>query len=82
MKEELEKKIEGLKKKSEVMDMLLDMLAETGEPRAVCMKKMKELQNSVGKFYEDMDISDDKINKLASLLDQFAKMVKDLKEEL
>ena len=63
------------------MDMMLDMMAEAGDQRAIFTKKVSELHDACGEFIRDFNISDDKLKELSNLLDQFLKMINDFKEE-
>lgn len=77
----MEEKFEELKKRGEALDMLLDMMAERGDPRFVFIKKERDLSRKMHKISIDNNISDDKFKKMNNLLDQFENMLNDIKEE-
>lgn len=77
----MEKELEELKKKSEAIDMILNIMAETGDPRFIFVKKEKDLQNKMHKISMNNNIPDDKFKKMNNLLDQFEKMLNDIEEE-
>lgn len=77
----MEKELEELKKKSEAIDMILNIMAESGDPRFIFVKKEKDLQNKMHKISMNNNIPDDKFKKMNNLLDQFEKMLNDIEEE-
>lgn len=77
----MEEKFEELKKRGEALDMLLDMMAESGDPRFVFIKKERDLSRKMREISIDNNISDDKFKKMNNLLDQFENMLNDIKEE-
>lgn len=77
----MEEKFEELKKRGEALDMLLDMMAESGDPRFVFIKKERDLSRKMHEISIDNNISDDKFKKMNNLLDQFENMLNDIKEE-
>lgn len=77
----MEEKFEELKKRREALDTLLDMMAESGDPRFVFVKKERDLGRKMHKISIDNNISDDKFKKMNNLLDQFENMLNDIKEE-
>lgn len=77
----MEEKFEELKKRGEALDMLLDMMAESGDPRFVFVKKERDLSRKMHEISIDNNISDDKFKKMNNLLDQFENMLNDIKEE-
>lgn len=77
----MEEKFEELKKRGEALDMLLDMMAESGDPRFVFVKKERDLSRKMHEIFIDNNISDDKFKKMNNLLDQFENMLNDIKEE-
>lgn len=77
----MEEKFEELKKRGEAIDMLLDMMAESGDPRFVFVKKIRDLNRKMHEISIDNNISDDKFKKMNNLLDQFENMLNDIKEE-
>ncbi len=56
----MEEKFEELKKRGEALDMLLDMMAESGDPRFVFIKKERDLSRKMHEISIDNNISDDK----------------------
>lgn len=77
----MEEKFEELKKRGEALDMLLDMMAESWDPRFVFIKKERDLSRKMREISIDNNISDDKFKKMNNLLDQFENMLNDIKEE-
>lgn len=77
----MEEKFEELKKRGEAIGMLLDMMAESGDPRFVFVKKIRDLSRKMHEISIDNSISDDKFKKMNNLLDQFENMLNDIKEE-
>lgn len=77
----MEKELEELKKKSEAIDMILNIMAESGDPRFIFVKKERDLQNKMHKISMNNNIPDDKFKKMNNLLDQFEKMLNDIEEE-
>lgn len=77
----MEEKFEELKKRGEAIGMLLDMMAESGDPRFVFVKKIRDLSRKMHEISIDNNISDDKFKKMNNLLDQFENMLNDIKEE-
>lgn len=77
----MEKELEELKKKSEAIDMILNIMAESGDPRFIFVKKEKDLHNKMHKISMNNNIPDDKFKKMNNLLDQFEKMLNDIEEE-
>lgn len=77
----MEKELEELKKKSEAIDMILNIMAESGDPRFIFLKKEKDLRNKMHKISMNNNIPDDKFKKMNNLLDQFEKMLNDIEEE-
>lgn len=77
----MEEKFEELKKRGEAIGMLLDMMAESGDPRFVFVKKIRDLNRKMYEISIDNNISDDKFKKMNNLLDQFENMLNDIKEE-
>lgn len=77
----MEEKFEELKKRGEAIDMLLDIMAESGDPRFVFVKKIRDLNRKMHEISIDNNISDDKFKKMNNLLDQFENMLNDIKEE-
>lgn len=77
----MEEKFEELKKRGEAIGMLLDMMAESGDPRFVFVKKIRDLSRKMHEISIDNNISDDKFKKMTNLLDQFENMLNDIKEE-
>ena len=77
----MEEKFEELKKRGEAIGMLLDMMAESGDPRFVFVKKIRDLNRKMHEISIDNNISDDKFKKMNNLLDQFENMLNDIKEE-
>ena len=59
----MEKELEELKKKSEAIDMILNIMAESGDPRFIFVKKEKDLQNKMHKISMNNNIPDDKFKK-------------------
>lgn len=77
----MEEKFEELKKRREAIDMMLDIMAESGDPRFVFVKKEKDLIRKMHEIFIDNNISDDQFKKMNNLLDQFENMLNDIKEE-
>lgn len=77
----MEKELEELKKKSEAIDMILNIMAESGDPRFIFVKKERDLQNKMHKISMNNNIPDDKFKKMNNILDQFEKMLNDIEEE-
>lgn len=77
----MEEKFEELKKRGEAISMLLDIMAESGDPRFVFVKKTRDLNRKMHEISIDNNISDDKFKKMNNLLDQFENMLNDIKEE-
>lgn len=77
----MEKELEELKKKSEAIDMILNIMAESGKPRFIFVKKERDLHNKMYKISMNNNIPDDKFKKMNNLLDQFEKMLNDIEEE-
>ena len=79
------KSMEEMKKRNEMMDMILDMMAEaTGDKKIVCVKKTKKLGESIDEIAMDLErnIPEEKLDELINLIDQFQKMINDFKEDL
>ena len=81
MEEKFEELKKELKKRGEALDMLLDMMAESGDPGFVFIKKERDLSRKMHEISIDNNISDDKFKKMNNLLDQFENMLNDIKEE-
>lgn len=77
----MEEKFEELKKRREAIDMMLDIMAESGDPRFVFVKKENDLVRKMHEISIDNNISDDQFKKMNNLLDQFENMLNDIKEE-
>lgn len=77
----MEEKFEELKKRGEAIDMLLDIMEESGDLRFVFVKKRRDLSRKMYEISIDNSISDDKFKKMNNLLDQFENMLNDIKEE-
>nr|DAI07344.1 MAG TPA: hypothetical protein [Bacteriophage sp.] len=77
----MEEKFEELKKRGEAIDMLLDIMAESGDLRFIFVKKRRDLSRKMYEISIDNSISDDKFKKMNNLLDQFENMLNDIKEE-
>lgn len=77
----MEEKFEELKKRGEAIDMLLDIMAESGDLRFIFVKKIRDLSRKMHEISIDNSISDDKLKKMNNLLDQFENMLNDIKEE-
>ena len=77
----MEKELEELKKKSEAIDMIINIMAESGNPRFIFAKKERDLYNKMYKISMNNNIPDDKFKKMNNLLDQFEKMLNDIEEE-
>ena len=61
--------------------MILNIMAESGDPRFNFVKKEKDLQNKMYKISMNNNIPDDKFKKMNNLIDQFEKMLNDIEEE-
>lgn len=77
----MEEKFGELKKRGEAIDMLLDIMAESGDLRFIFVKKIRDLSRKMHEISIDNSISDDKLKKMNNLLDQFENMLNDIKEE-
>lgn len=77
----MKEKFEELKKRREAIDMMLDIMAESGDPRFVFVKKENDLGRKMHEISIDNNISDDQFKKMNNLLDQFENILNDIKEE-
>ena len=78
--EEMRKKMEA---RSEVMDMILDMMAETTQdPRMIMVAKHNKQVRKIRDLSANEDITDEQFEKITQLIEQFDKLIDDvLKEE-
>lgn len=74
--------LEEMEKKSQAIDMLIDMLAEgTGDQRFVFVKKNKNFMNKCHEISMDKKVKKEKFEKLNNLIDQFTKLIDDVMED-
>lgn len=56
----MEKELEELKQRSEAIDMILSIMAESGDPRFIFVKKERDLHNKMHEISMNDNIPDDK----------------------
>ena len=71
----MEENLEELKKKSEAIDTLLDIMAKTGDPRFVFLKKERDFHNRMLEISTDINITDRIFKRFNNLIDQFQKFI-------
>lgn len=74
--------LEKIKAKHEAINMIMDIMAETGDARMVFAKEDRDFSEKTYKILINKEITDEQFIKLTSLLKQFSVMIDDcLKEE-
>lgn len=63
--------IKELKKKSEAMDIVIDILAETGNKQMAYMQQSNKLNKKTQKILMNFNITDEQFDKFTNLLKQF-----------
>lgn len=71
----MKENLEELKKKSEAIDTLLDIMAKTGDPRFVFFKKERDFHNRMLEISTDINITDRIFKRFNNLIDQFQKFI-------
>lgn len=71
----MEEKFEELKKRKEAIDMILDVMAESGDPRFVFVKKERDFHNRMLEISTDINITDRIFKRFNNLIDQFQKFI-------
>lgn len=77
----MDESFEKAKKKSEMFDMFFDMLAETGDPRFVYVKKAKNFRKKLMDISTNDNVTNEQFEKLTNILEQFEKMIDDVVKE-
>lgn len=73
--------IKELKKKSEAMDIVIDILAETGNKQMAYMQQSNKLNKKTQKILMNFNITDEQFDKFTNLLKQFEQMIDELIKE-
>lgn len=75
--------LEEIKKRSEAMDMIMDLLAETGDERMIFVSKANKLSNKIRDLSINYNVSKEKFKELTNIVEQFNKAIDEtLKEEV
>ena len=72
--------IEDIKKKSMLMDMLMDIMAKDGNPRFVAMKVIKDISTRLTEMAVDDNLTDEQLKSLINIVEQFDLMLNEVKE--
>ena len=67
--------IEEMRKKSKAIDTIIDMLAETGDKRMICVQQKNRLKKKTDKILIDFNIGDAQLEDFAKLLEQFERLI-------
>lgn len=73
--------MERQKVEMEAFKMLVDMLAQTGDPRMVFVKKHDELRDRCHKMAINKSITDEQFKGLTSIISQCKKLIDDYIKE-
>lgn len=69
------KSMEEMEAKSQAMNMIINIFAESGDKRAVLIKKYREFGEIVEKFIKGVDITEAQFEKAINLFDQFTQLL-------
>lgn len=76
-----DKEMEDMKKKHDVADMLMELLAKTGDKRAILMNKFNDFMNTWAKVIHTAVDNEELIDKTQNLIAQFENILNDFAKD-